>query len=70
MTPFYMTSPDIDLNEAAKCVDILNHTYKIQSGDDDNWSNVRRFINQLKKVGGIKTWNELTIGAQQLVRLF
>ena len=32
--------------------------------------NIRRFINQLMKVGGIKAWKELTICVQQLVRLF
>ena len=37
--------------------------------DNDIWPNLRRFINQLMKVGGIKTWKELTIGVQQLVRL-
>ena len=30
---------------------------------------LRRFINQFMKVGGIKTWKELTTGVQQLVRL-
>ena len=43
-------------------------TYKIQNGDDI-WPNLRRFINQFMKVGGSKTWKELTIGVQQLVRL-
>ena len=36
---------------------------------DDIWPNLRRFINQFMKVGGIKTWKEFTIGVQQLVRL-
>ena len=44
------------------------HSYKIQIGDDI-WPNLRRFINQFMKVGGIKTWKELTIGVQQLVGL-
>ena len=44
------------------------HSYKIQNGDDI-WPNLRRFFNQFTKVKGIKTWKELTIGAQQLVRL-
>ena len=35
----------------------------------DNWPNLRRFINQFMKVGGVKTWKELMIGVQQLVRL-
>ena len=30
---------------------------------------LRRFINQFMKVGGIKTWKELTTGVQQLVML-
>ena len=37
---------------------------------DDNWPNLRRFINKFIKVGGIKTWKELTIGVQQFSRLF
>ena len=76
MTPFYMTSLHVDLNEAAKCVDIIPlitslliaHSYKIQSGDDI-WPNLRRFIKQFMKVGGIKTWKELTIGVQELAKL-
>ena len=44
------------------------HWFKIQNGDDI-WPNLQRFINRFKKVGGIKTWKELTIGVQQLVRL-
>ena len=79
MTSFYMTSLQVDLNEAANCVDIIPFTLlaalprlhtltQIQNGDDI-WSNLRRFINQFMKVGGIKTWKELTIGVQQLVRL-
>ena len=57
MTSFSMTSPHVDLNEAANCVDIMSpyrafaHSYRIENG-------------------GIKTWKELTItGVQQLVRL-
>ena len=80
MTSFYMTSLHVDLNEAAKCVDIscrshcwppyhaFAHSYKIQNCDDV-WPNLRRFINQFMKVGGIKTWKELTIGVQHLVNL-
>ena len=41
---------------------------KIRNGDDI-WPNLRRFINQFMKVGGIKTRKELMIGVQQLVRL-
>ena len=76
MTSFSMTSLHVDLNAAAKCVDIipltllasLSHLRKIQNGDDI-WPNLRRFIYKFMKVGGIETWKERTIGAQQLVRL-
>ena len=80
MTSFYMTSLHVDLNEAAKCFDIIRLTllaslsrlrtvsYKIQNGDH-NGPNLRKFINQFMKVRGIKTWKELTIGVQQSVRL-
>ena len=44
------------------------HSYQMQNGDDI-WPNLRRFINQFMKIGGIKTWKELTIDVQQLVRL-
>ena len=74
MPSFSMTSLHVDFNEAAKCVDIIPLTLlaslsrlrtlvQIQNGDDI-WPNLRRFINQLMKVGGIKTWKELTIGVQ------
>ena len=74
-----MTSLHVDLNEVAKCVDIipltllaslsrLGTSYKLQNGDDI-WPNLRRFINQFMKVGGIKTWKILTNGIQQLVRV-
>ena len=43
-------------------------SYKIQNGDDIR-PNLRRFIDQFMEVGGIKTWKELTIGVQQLVKL-
>ena len=79
MASFCVMSPHADLNEAAKCIDIIPltslliaplHTRpKIQNGDDIFWPNLRRFINQFMKVAGIKTWKELTIGVQQLVRL-
>ena len=79
MTSFDMTSIQVDPYEAAKCVDIILLTLlasllrlrtlvQIQNGDDI-WPNLRRFINGFMKVGGIKTWKELTIGVQQLVRL-
>ena len=79
MMSFYMTSFNVDLNEAAKCVDIIPPTLlasllcirtlaKIQNGDDI-WPNLRRLIVQFMKVQGMKTWKELTTGAQQLVRL-
>ena len=69
MTSFSMTSRHVNLNEAAKCVDIipvillaslsrlrrLLQFCKIQSGDDI-WSNLREFIDQFMNVGGIKTW--------------
>ena len=75
MTSFSMMSLHFDLNEAAKCVDILYHShrwppyrafadeYKIQKSDYI-WPNLRRFINKFMKVGGIKSWIELTIGVQ------
>ena len=74
MTSFSMKTLHVDLNEAAKCVDIIPltlvaslsrfaHSYKIQNGDD-LWPNLRRFINQFMKVGGFKTWKELKIGVQ------
>ena len=74
-----MTSLHVDLNEAAKCVDIVPLTLlvslsrlrtleQIQNGDDI-WPNLQRYINQFMKVGGIKTWKELTISVKQLVRL-
>ena len=79
MTSFSMMLLHVDLNEAAKCVDIIPLTLlaslsrlrtfvQIQNGDDIR-PNLWRFINQFMKVGGIKTWKELTIGVQQLVRL-
>ena len=79
MTSFCMTSLHVDLNEAAKRVDVIPltllapyrafaHSYKIQKGDDI-WPNLRRCIRQLMKNGGTKTWKELTIGVRQLVRL-
>ena len=77
ITSFYMTSLHVDLNEAAKCVDIipltllasLSHLRTLVQNGDDIWSNLRRFINQFMKVAGIKTWNQPTIDLQQLVRL-
>ena len=74
MTSFYMTLLHVDLNEAAKCVDIIPLTLQasishlrtlvqIQNGDDI-WPNLRRLINKLIKVGGLKTRKELTIGVQ------
>ena len=72
MTSFYIKSLQVDLNEAAKCVDIIPltllaslshlfaHSHKIQNGDNI-WPNLRRFILPIYKVGGIKTWKELTI---------
>ena len=79
MTSFSMTSLHVDLNEAAKCVDIIPltllasyrafaYSYNIQNGDDI-WPNLRKFTNQFMKVGGIRTWQELTIDVQQLVTL-
>ena len=44
-------------------------SHKIQNGDDIWPIYLRRFINQVMKVGGIKTWKELTISVQQLIRL-
>ena len=79
MMSFCMTSLRVDKNEVAKCVDIippillaslspLAHSYKMQNGDDI-WLNLQRLIVQLMKVGGMKTWKELTTGVQQLVWL-
>ena len=77
MTPFYMMSFHVDLNEAAKCVDIIPltmlaffsglRTFVQNTHENDDWPNLGRFINQFMKVEGIKTWKELTIGVQQLV---
>ena len=75
MTSFYTSSLHVDLNEAAKCVDIipftllafLSHLRTLIQNSDDIWPNLRRFTNQFVKVGGTKTWKELTIGVQQLV---
>ena len=74
MTSFSMTSLHVDLNEAAKCVDIIALTLPASlpclrtliqnTNGDDIWPNLRRFINQFMKVGGIKIWKELTIGVQ------
>ena len=61
------------------CVDIvlltllasLSHfrtLVQIQNGDDI-WPNLRRFINQFIKVGGIETWEELMAGVQHLEKL-
>ena len=79
MTTFFMTSFHVDLNEADKCVDIIPLTLLasllhlrtlVQNTNGDHiWPNLRRFINQFMKVGGIRTWKELTIGVQQVVRL-
>ena len=71
MTSFSMTSPHVDLNLAAKLLVSLSRLctlVQIQNSDDI-WPSLRRFINQFMKVGGIKTWKEITTGTQQLVRL-
>ena len=79
MTSFSMMSLHVDLNKAAKRVDIIPltlltsllrlRTLVQKTICDDIWPNFRRFIQQFMKAGGIKTWKELTIGAQLLVRL-
>ena len=79
MTSFSMTSLDVDMNEAAKCADIIPLTLLASVSrlrtlvQNTKWqrylANLRRFINQFMKVGGIKTLKELAIGVQQLVRL-
>ena len=47
-----------------------NHSRKTKRPDMATiLPNLQRLINQCMKVGGIKTWKELTIGDQQLVRL-
>ena len=66
MTSSYMISLHIDLNEAAKWVDIIpppalldslsrlrTHSYEIQNGDDI-WPNLRRSIIEFIKVQGLK----------------
>ena len=65
MTSFCMMPLHVDLYEAAECVNIIPLTLlaslsrlrtlvqKIQNGDDV-WPNLRRFINQSMKVGGIE----------------
>ena len=71
-----MTLHHIDLNKAdmlyhSHCYPpyrTFGHSYKIQNGDDIR-PNLPRLINKFMKVGGIKTWKELTIGVHQLVRL-
>ena len=75
-----MTTLHLDLNDTATCVDIipltllasLSRLCKLvqnkQNGDDIG-HNLRKLIVKFMKVGGIKTWKELTIGVQQLVRL-
>ena len=79
MMSFYMTSLHVDLNNAAKYVDIIpltllppyhsfTHSYKIQNGDDI-WPNLQRLTMQLMKDRGMKTWKKLVTGVQQLVRL-
>ena len=82
MTSLSMTSLNIDLNEAAKYVDIIPHTTHIASlliaplhtrttykKGDDVWPNLRRLIVAFMKVRGMKTWKELMFGLQQFVRL-
>ena len=76
VTTFYMTSLQVDLNKAAKCVDIIPLTLLASISrfralvQNTKWQRYffsisRRFM----KVGGIKIWRELTIGVQQLVKL-
>ena len=59
MMSFYMTSLYVDLNEAAKCIDIMPHCFahsnKLQNGDDI-WPNLRRLIVKFMNVRGMKTW--------------
>ena len=63
-----MTSLPVDLNDAAKFVDIiqlallasLSRLRALVQIGDDIWPILYRFINQIKKVGGINTWKELT----------
>ena len=81
MTSFY-TSFHIDPNEAAKRVDVICYTTHIASlliAPSHSHTNYKMatifglpyesFIDQFMKVGGIKTWKELVIGVQQLIRL-
>ena len=79
MTSSSMTALHVDLNEAAKCVDIILLTllasiphlgpFEQNTNGEDICPNLRRFMNKFMKVGGITTWKELVIGVQQLVRL-
>ena len=46
-----------------------SHTHTKYKIGDDIWPDLRTFINQFMKAGGIKTWKELTTGVQQLVML-
>ena len=74
-----MTSCNVDLIEAVKCVDIIPLTLLASlsrlralvqnKNGDEIWPDLRRFINQFMKVAGIKTWKEIMIGVQELVRL-
>ena len=74
-----MMSLHVDLNKAAKCVDIIPPTLlaslsrlrtfvQVQNGDDI-WPNFPRLIVEFMKVQSLKTWKELTTGVEQLVRL-
>ena len=68
MTSFSMTSFHVDLNKAAKCVDMLlallaSLSRPVTLPAYENWS-----WGQMK-VGDVTTWKELTIGIQQLVKL-
>ena len=79
MMSFSMTSFHVDLNEAAKCVDIITSTLLAsllrlrtlvrKTKGDDIWPNLRRLIVEFMKVRGMKARKELTTGVQQLVRL-
>ena len=78
MTSFYMTSLQVDLNEAAKCVDTIPLTLLASLSrlrtllQDTKWrsylaqltGNLRKVIIQFMKVRGLKTWKELTTGVQ------
>ena len=79
-----MTSLHVDLNKAAKCVDIKPLTllaYLVEAARTPSHTctkckmatifgiTYKDSSTKFMKVGGIKTWKELATGVQQLIRL-